>query len=232
MSEFAVLIPSRGRPERFRQTLEAIKDTAPGVDVYLGLDVDDEHFPKYRVDGHAYVSIGERQSLCAWTNKLAKIAMCRSTPPKYLISMGDDHIPRSINWHLALADPINYGPKLFTFGNDGMNHEHLCTAWMTSVEAYEALGWMMLPTLEHMYVDNVIMELGAVTDSLKYIPHVLVEHMHPTIRKAEWDSTYWTDEDKHRKVKDFQSFRNWRFGQQFGRDVLIIDKVIMNRGNY
>jgi hypothetical protein len=55
-----------------------------------------------------------------------------------------------------------------------------------------ALGFMgdghMAPaTLTHLYVDNYWRDLGQGAGCLRYLPDVIVEHMHPIAGKAEWD---------------------------------------------
>jgi len=219
---FAVLTPSRGRPERFSEmALSALNISEGSVEVILGLDDDD---PKK----HDYIQkatwdeyhTGLRVSLSEWTNKLAGLVLQREFPPEYLISMGDDHVVQTYDWHKKLRDSIKKmdGPG-FAYGDDLMNGSGLCTSWMVSSEIVKALGWMMLPKCQHMYVDTAIMELGEATGRIAHVPEVIIEHRHPNIDKAEIDQTYKDNNNAEQYERDLIGFRQWRYGPAFRRDT-------------
>jgi hypothetical protein len=42
----------------------------------------------------------------------------------------------------------------------------------------------------HLYLDNFWMTLGKDLNALRYIPEVVLEHLHPIAGKAEWDEGY------------------------------------------
>jgi hypothetical protein len=49
---------------------------------------------------------------------------------------------------------------------------------------------MVPPKMIHLYLDNFWMKLGKDLDKLKYIPEVILEHMHPIAGKAQMDQGY------------------------------------------
>lgn len=219
---FVVITPSRGRPLRFKEMARSATNlSGMGVQVVVGLDDDDQTKHEYIQSGQwdEYYS-GNRRSLSHWTNFMANMVLRRQFAPGYLVSMGDDHIVRTEDWHIKLRKAIvNLDGPGFAYGDDMMNGSGLCTSWMVSTEIVKALGWMMLPTCQHMYVDTAIMELGEATGRIAYVPEVIIEHCHPNIGKGVIDQTYRDSNNKEQYQHDLSSFRMWRYGPQFGRDV-------------
>jgi hypothetical protein len=42
----------------------------------------------------------------------------------------------------------------------------------------------------HLYLDNFWMRLGNDLNALRYMPEIIIEHLHPIAGKAEWDQGY------------------------------------------
>jgi len=78
------------------------------------------------------------------------------------------------------------------------------------VELFDALGWVMEPTLAHMFVDNVVMDLGTRTDRLTYQPGVIIEHRHPMAQKAMWDPSYRDTNASPAVARDRGRYERWR----------------------
>jgi hypothetical protein len=49
---------------------------------------------------------------------------------------------------------------------------------------------MAPPNLTHLYVDNFWKDLGQLAGCIRYLPDVVVEHLHPVAGKAAWDEGY------------------------------------------
>jgi len=217
MADLAIITPTRGRPRRFAELVRAVDATAAGsVEIWTGLDYDDEsdYFSAVAdVPGAARcVSYrGERRSLSAWTNHLAEQALAGDHPPRYLASMGDDHRPRTPDWDLELIaaiDSLGASPG-FAYGNDLFQGANLCTAWVVSARIVTALGWMMLPACEHMFVDNATLALGRAAGAIAYRPGVIIEHLHPVAGKADWDDTYRATNNQARYNGDEAAYNTW-----------------------
>lgn len=215
MADLAVIVPTRERVERFRQLAEAVEATAAGeVELVACVDDDDPQLELYRpiVRAAGRLLIGRRQSLSRWTNFAAQWVLnpANGPVPRYLASMGDDHLPRTYGWDKTLAqacDPIGWA-----YGDDGYQGGRLPTAWVQSTELARRLGWMMLPACEHLYVDNVVLKLGQATGMIRYLPEVLIEHMHPVAGKAEQDDSYQASNSRQRYREDAAAFRDWLRG--------------------
>lgn len=219
MTDLGIIVPSRGRPERLRELLDAIEaNSTSETIVYVATDYDDPALEAYvdmikDHDAAVYHVSGPRKSLSQWTNILAgrAIAGC-----EYVASLGDDHRPRTHGWDEQLIKAIEKldGPG-FAYGNDLLQGAWLPTAWVVSSVVVDALGWMMLPTCEHMYVDNVIKTLGEATGRLIYQPSVVIEHEHPSAGKAKWDESYAETNRAPQYERDHDAFQAWRAGQMF-----------------
>jgi len=217
MADLVVITPSRGRPAGLREMVEAVHSTAGGaVEIVVGLDLDDPTRDEYTdppVGRGRELSMiqGERRSLSGWTNYLANLVLDDSPDaPRYLASLGDDHRPRTPGWDLKLIEAIEAlpGPG-FAYGNDLLQGKNLPTAWVASAEVVRALGWMMLPGCEHMYVDTAVLELGKAAGRIAYRPDVIIEHVHPLAGKADWDASYRESNAESRYAADRAAFEEW-----------------------
>lgn len=212
-----VLTPSRNRPRELNELMHNVTFTTNGRAYVLGLvDADDPQRAVYKSLSGA-VWIGEPKGLAAWTNYAAQ-QLTYSGPlrPEYLATLGDDHRARTPNWDIMLTDAIRGldGPGV-AYGNDLYQGERLCTAWVMHVAAYQALGWMMLPRLNHMYVDTAMMDVAHEAQRLAYVPNVIIEHMHPLAGKADWDETYRATNTPAAYREDERAYRLWRTSPDF-----------------
>lgn len=238
MADLIVITPSRGRPAQLAELTEAVRRTTDGRAEVFGLvDLDDPQREAYKnlvtPAGPApyaplRILFGPRQSLSGWTNLAARNALASSVvpPPRYLASLGDDHRPRTHGWDLKLIEAIEAlpGPG-FAYGRDLLQDKNMPTAWVASAEVVRALGWMMLPTCAHMYVDNAILTLGTETGRIAYRPDVIIEHLHPHAHKAEWDASYIESNADERYVVDKAAYDAWRLGQ-LARDTATVEALV------
>lgn len=213
-----MITPTRGRPDNFYRMVDSCQELSGGnITIYAGIDEDDPEIWKYdevKRNG-VQLFVEERKHLSKWTNVLAEYAIEQyGTKNVYLVSMGDDHVVRTNFWDIRLMNAIRSleGPG-FAYGDDMMNGSGLCTCWMVSALLVEKVGWMMLPKCKHMYVDNAIMELGEASNRIKYVPNLVIEHMHHAIKKSEIDVTYMDSEINY--IPDLEQFRNWRNSPDF-----------------
>ena len=216
VADLAVIVPTRGRPRRFLEMLEAIDRTAEtDVAVWLGVDEDDDvaayrDVVRPRGRGDVFLNTGQRHSLSGWTNALATLALQTPDPPRFLASLGDDHRPRTPGWDRRLIEAIDeLGGSGIAYGNDLFQGERLPTAWVVSADIVRSLGWMMLPSCAHMYVDTATLMLGRALDRIAYCPDVVIEHVHPMAGKTPWDASYRESNAGPRYDADREAFEAW-----------------------
>ena len=221
-----VVIPSRGRPDRARQAVQAVRDTAALVatsDV-LAVDADDPLLPEdkalhFRPFGAEVMTVvlqaGETGSLVKATNTVSmRIA---SVDPRAIIgNLGDDHMCRTPGWDRTIEDALRT-PGV-AYGDDLLQGEALPTAPFISAEIVTALGYYALPDLEHMFIDNVWRDVGAQTGTLHYLPDVVIEHVHPATGKVEWDEGYARVNNVRAIKRDHDRYYSWR-QHAMGHDV-------------
>lgn len=187
-----VITPSRGRPERLAELIEAIRATRSGsTQIAVGLDGDDprlrEYFTGPQGSDVEYV-VGDRKSLTGWTNAIALERLSHGFT--HYASLGDDHLPRTPGWDNTLMRAADRTGPGISYGDDLAMHENLATAPVINVKIVRALGWMCHPKMSHYCVDNVWTDLGRHAGCLAYCPDVIVEHLHHTTGKAPMDTTY------------------------------------------
>lgn len=215
MGELAVITPTRGRPDRFAELLDAIRTTAAGDVVVMScVDEDDPTRDEYdRTSPPAPDNLrlyGPRRSLAGWTNAAA-LNLAGNGHARYLASLGDDHRPRTRGWDRLLIEAIEaMGGSGFAYGNDLFQGAAMPTAWVVSADVVRALGWMMLPGCEHMYVDAAVLELGRAAGRIAYRPDVVIEHVHPLAGKAPVDESYRESNSPDRYAADAAAFEAWK----------------------
>lgn len=211
----AAIVPTRGRPRMAAELIDAFGKTAVCSELVFCVDNDDPALGGYRelMGQRAFTRhavswyVGPRQSLTAWTNQ---VALALAPRFEALVSMGDDHRPVTKAWDRKLLDAIRGMGGGWAYGDDGLQHENLPTAFMVSAPIVRALRWMLLPGCAHMFVDAAARDLGRAADRLAYLPHVSIRHLHYTSGLSPHDQTYadayesWDDDEA--------TYRSWLGG--------------------
>jgi hypothetical protein len=197
--KIAVLTPSRGRPERFLEMCEAIRDTADEhVQVFCALDGCDK--AKYMLPEDAICLRGPRQRLAQWTNTLAERALADGYD--ILGFLGDDHRPRTQGWDTRVKQAMAQMGSGLVYCADGLQNERLPTAPFWSSDVIRACGFFYPPVLMHLYADDYWLRLANDLGRRTYLPDVSIEHLHPSAKKAAYDETYrendtWYEHDRY-----------------------------------
>jgi hypothetical protein len=186
MKDLLVIVPSRGRPQNIRRLLKAWVDTEATADLIVCVDNDDPFLSQYAVMDLNFLTAGPRQGLVGWTNE---IAMKHADRYRYLGSMGDDHVPRTVGWDRRICAALKELGTGIAYGEDLIQHEALPTACFLTSNIVRAIGYMCPPSLEHQYIDNVWLGWGR-SLGYRYLPDVVIEHMHPAAGTAELDPLY------------------------------------------
>jgi hypothetical protein len=208
--DLLVIVPSRGRPARFREMRDAaLALSETDTRIAVATDSDDPSAASYQASERVDFWQGPRQTVSGWTNIIAK-AEQRSY--RAFASLGDDHLPRTQGWDRLLLEAIeSMGGTGIAYGNDLLQGQNLPTAPVISADIVAALGWMCLPVLRHYRLDDAWRDLGAGAGCLAYVPEVVIEHCHPGAGKAVYDATYADGAARDRE--DEEPYRRWRDGQ-------------------
>lgn len=212
MSELVVLVPSRSRPESVRRMVDAWHATgAFGVaKLAFVVDMDDAQIEEYgrELDRPEVETV----AMAAWQPMVPKLNLAASwaiNDAPAVAFMGDDHLPRTPMWANRLVTELAVSGPSIVYGRDGIQDERLPTWWAMSSSIVRALGRMVPADVQHLYCDNAILELGKAADCLRYLPDVLVEHLHPVAGKQEWDDQYRRVNRRQQYDRDGAAFRAW-----------------------
>jgi hypothetical protein len=205
-----VLVPTRGRPEAMTELSAAFKETCEEhTHLHWIIDQDDPEADNYREafksSLHLYRSLWVVPPGPPGIVHPLNYVVSRFLDPSELFGgvtpgvfgfMGDDHRPRTkgwdakIWWAMNTADPVSHVEPGIVYGDDLLQGENLPTAAFLSYRIVAKLGFMAPPVLRHLYVDDFWRDLGKASGRLKYLPDVIIEHMHYTIGKSAQDDTY------------------------------------------
>lgn len=218
MRDLLVIVPSRGRPGQAAELYEAVTATSRArTDMFLAWDDDDPAGHAYRAMTHRgwrtsaagecrlWPATGPRRTLAGWTNT---IAAAESGRYRAFASLGDDHRPRTPGWDAQLLAALDeMGGTGIAYGDDLLQGKRLPTAPVISGDIVAALGWMCQPSLRHWFVDNVWGVLGQGAGCLRYLPDVVIEHLHYLRTGAVPDHTYLEAEAGAGADRD--AFQQW-----------------------
>lgn len=216
----AMICPTKGRPEAVARMGHAWESTGAHVENAYGsshliwiVDADDERLAEYKVaiEEFEWMQVASIPSWMPMVPKLDWAARQLATQYTQVGFLGDDHIPRSDGWSARLAAVIEAMPRGtgIVYGRDGHQDEALPTWWAMSSNIVRALKRMVPADVQHLYCDNAIYQLGAKSGTLRYLPDVLIEHMHPVAGKAEWDVGHVRVNRREQYLRDRLAFEAW-----------------------
>lgn len=205
----AVLVPSRGRPDRALAMTRSVLDTAiRRVAVVVIVDADDPSLEEYRAQpwpGRVELRVlEERLGYTASLNRIAREWWMRVP---ILGAFGDDVAFRTMGWDLEVRRVLRR-PGI-AFGDDLVHGKNHPTAVFMHTAVARALGWLALPATSHQWADDGWKRLGEETGLLRFMPDVVLEHLHPAVGKAPWDDTYASVFDEDRARRDYEGFGRW-----------------------
>ena len=193
MADLVVIVPSRERPQAAQELAAAFRATVISDAVLVfAVDANDESDYELAV-GEPQLAKVERSNtytMCQALNVCASLVANSDDPPFAIGFMGDDHRPRTHGWDKAYVDALREMGTGIVYGNDLNQGGKLPTQCAMTSDIIRTLGFMAPSSLTHLYVDNFWLSLGLSADCIRYLPDVVVEHMHPAVGKAEWDAGY------------------------------------------
>ena len=215
MTDLIVIVPSRGRPDNIAALIESFEQTDTEALLWVAIDDDDPFRDQYEkiVDASPSVvidTVEPSNGMVKALNTIA-IALAKSDDPPFALGfMGDDHRPRTASWDQAYVQALRGMGTGLVYGNDLLQGQNLPTQVAMTTDIVQILGYMVPPSLRHLYVDNFWLQLGRGMGRLRYLDDVIVEHVHPGAKKADWDEGYtrvnapemWdTDKKAYRRYK-------------------------------
>jgi hypothetical protein len=188
-----VVVPSRGRPENAERLAQAFKDTGAEADLYIVIDNDDPKWNEYaKSENYRKLPADNKTGGCAKSLNTGAVLLLDITKYPlydYFVFMGDDHLPRTPGWDKAFIQALGHNTGI-VYGNDLLQGANLPTAYGMSRDLVNELRGMTFPGCIHLFFDNFVKQLGLDLEYLKYLPDVIIEHMHPIAGKVAMDEGY------------------------------------------
>lgn len=200
----ALLVPTRKRPEGVKRLLKSIEDTVDNKDLvtsYFYVDEDDFDTIKLlkaikkRNSYNIEYLIGPRIILSEMVNKLYPLTS------EFILFFGaDDIVFRTKGWDTILQAGVHGVPDgigLF-YGNDLVTTQHapnFATHPIITREWVNVVGYVSPPYFSCDYADTWLNDI-ADRSGRKFPLPFINEHMHPTVGKANYDSTYAENRQK------------------------------------
>lgn len=217
MADLVVVVPSRGRPGSVVNLVDACEQTCTAeTRLVVAVDCDDPELDTYKA------ALADRPQVTVHTvvepaghvgaiNAGADLAL--GWHPFAVAKLDDDHRPRTTGWDTAYLDALRELGTGVVYGNDLLQGANLPTAPALTADIVHTLGWMGPPVLTHLYVDNFWLDLGRELGRIRYLPGVIVEHLHPIAGKAAMDDGYRRANSPQRYATDGAAYDTYRSGQ-------------------
>lgn len=202
MADLVVVVPSRGRPAAAASLgVEFARTCAADTRLVLAVDADDQALAAYEASGtgdRSEVLPTASRTMVEALNEAALVTLARDKP--FAVGfMGDDHRPRTHGWDKQYLDALRELGTGIVYGDDLLQGRQLPTQCAMTSDIVRALGYMAPPALTHMYVDNFWLGFGRAAGCIRYLPDVVVEHMHPLAHNADGSAkAEWSE--GHRRV--------------------------------
>jgi len=216
MSGLKVIVPSRGRPHAALELADAFALTCTAdTSLIFAVDTDDPAkagYTEVAKAGLASVITGDHTSMVDALNQRATgyAGLEDDLTPFAIAFMGDDHRPRTVGWDAAYLKALADLGTGIVYGDDLLQGERLPTQCAMTADIVRALGYMAPPTLTHLAVDDAWLALGHAADCIRYLPDVVVEHLHPVAGKAGWDAGYRRVNSQAMYRRDLLEFERWK----------------------
>lgn len=211
MTDLLILCPTRGRPEAAREARDSFTKTSQldDAEIMFVVDDDDPKLDAYLAEPFLTLHQPSPGNMVKALNQAALWAL-DNLHPKYLGFIGDDHRFRTVGWDVTFVGLLYDRGGGMVYGNDTIRTDgDIPTQIVMSSEIVSTLGWMGLPTCDHLYIDNVWRVIGDEAKALFYMPDIVIEHLHPSAGKAPWDDGHVRVNTVAMYEHDQQAFAAW-----------------------
>lgn len=208
-----VLVPSRGRPNDAKALLRCCQQTCilPDTQMWFLVDESDQTSEQY-----PYHKIVQSQGMISALNTGAMLSL--EEDPFAIGFMGDDHRPRTVGWDECYVKALKAMGTGVVYGNDLLQREKMPTQVAMTADIVRTLGYYAPPSFKHLCVDLCWKDWGEGIGKIRYLPDVVIEHMHPLNSKVEWDDGYKRVNAKTVAEADNREYFRWK-REDLPRDV-------------
>lgn len=196
-------LPTRSRPnslQRFFDHYVITKATSPGV---VWLDDDDINLTLYKsIQLPANWKMVVAPNYNKGTGYITNLFFEMFPNEPFYGLLGDDVIPKTYQWDRKLIETA--GNDGLAYGDDGINPSHAAHPCVGG-DLVRGLGWLALPGLDRIYIDNALHEVAKRAGKAYFMPNVKTEHLHFSTGKSPFDKTY----EKSHNARDKEIYEAW-----------------------
>lgn len=213
-----MLIPTYGRPQNVDRMVEAMRSTIDGnTDFVFLISENDPMQFKYMDEfdrlNVPFIMVFNCDDLVSTLNQVSLAAVELYPEDRYIGWCGDDAIPRTYGWDTlfewALDKLVRDRGAGIVYGDDSIMGQSLPTYFVMSMSIVKELGYFFPPEFHHLFTDNYIKRVGEESDIIRYLPHVVFEHMHPLVGKGDNDETY--EKNNRHQHADLTAYLNHNY---------------------
>lgn len=187
MTDIAIILPTKGRPENFKRFIESYNTNTSGNSTVIPV-FDDFEVVSYEWNNY-YIATPQSYGLVRKLNHAANILRLKGY--KYLIFMADDLVIHTKDFDKMIAEVFKEEPKTnLIYWEDMLNGKMIANHWAIRTDVVSRVGFMALPVCKHCFIDNFWTKVGNETGTIKYMPNIVIEHRHYVGRTAPLDDTY------------------------------------------
>ena len=213
MSDLLIIVPSKRRPTNVTRLVDAIHATAAEpVDILVVVcsnEVTEYEAAIATFDKTVGILIVDDDF--EYPQKLNAAAAATADQYRYLGLFNDDHVPESPGWDTKLKTALADDAFGVAYAPDGIWEDgQVPTAPLITSSMQLTLGWVALPGLHHILVDNVWKELAEACGTLHFLRDVRIQHHHRTNGLALDDQTYRDTADGNRAGQDSDRYDAWK----------------------
>lgn len=206
-----VICPTRGRVKMAGQMLVSFERTSSEkTGLIFCLDEDDPELEKYKemIGTMAAYVVLKRTTITALFNR---IFWKYSDKVRFFSPSNDDFIYITNHWDKKLMKAVEqeFSGWGLAYGNDLLQGQNLPSTSVISTKLVKALGWLQLPTLTHLYGDQVWNHIGQGLERISFQHKVLIEHRHFIGGKEKKDDVAERTNSQEMYQKDGKAFNTW-----------------------
>lgn len=184
--------PTRNRPGNVRRMLSSALETAAHPDLVEAVFRADDDAP-----GSVPPDVADRERVTVITGPRAVLSglwteCARVADGTILMQCDDEAVFRSEGWDDLVREAFASVPDriLFAHGGDGHQPPEFGALGFVSREWADVVGYFTPPYFSCDYGDTWLNDVANMLGRRRYIPGVLIEHLHPVAGKAAWDETH------------------------------------------
>jgi hypothetical protein len=188
MSNLLVMVPTRKRRNQVQRMVSTFLEATDDAEMLLIVDDDDDSYNGLTWEDPVRSTTIPRMN---FVPKINRIALEQAAHYSALMYVGDDHIFCTPDWDKTMLDSLStMGGTGFVYPDDKRRFD-IPEILVISSDIVQALGWFALPAVSHYYIDNAWADIGNATGSLRFVPSVVIQHLHYSLYPGiDHDETY------------------------------------------